>query len=167
LTDCSVRVPATTYQAITSAPVIHAPVEDEYPLWLAAKVSLVKAMVSWPAYPHLPYMPIPGPYLRRLPIPVSSSHANFEQWAHRQSFFITWNSHELRRLPPVARRQFFAAVPKRFAQMDARIVCNTGGSLVAQYDREEIYWSCRASHSVTMAIWVTEYLLMACRRCYF
>jgi len=53
------------------------------------------------------------------------------------------------------RTQFFAAVPTWFAQMESPIGFTTGGSLVAYYARYEIYWSCRAAHLVTMAIWVT------------
>ena len=38
--------------------------------------------------------------------------------------------------------------------------------MVAYYARNEICRSCRDAHSVTMAIWVTEYLMMACNRWY-
>ena len=38
--------------------------------------------------------------------------------------------------------------------------------MVAYYARDEIHRSCRDSHSVTMAIWVTEYLVVACNRWY-
>jgi len=50
--------------------------------------------------------------------------------------------------------------------METPIGITTGGSLVAYYARDEIYRSCRDSHSVTMAIWVTEYLAVACNRWY-
>ena len=59
------------------------------------------------------------------------------------------------------RTQFFAAVPTWFAKMVTPIGFTTGGSLVAYYARDEIYRSCRDSHSVTMAIWVTKYLVVA------
>jgi len=38
--------------------------------------------------------------------------------------------------------------------------------LVAYYARDEMYRSCRDSHSVSMAIWVTEYLVVSCNRWY-
>ena len=101
--------------AIDSAPVIRAPIEDEYPVWLAATVSRVKAFAAPPAYPNLLYMPIPGPYLRKLPIMPPSSHANSEQRALRRGFLISWNHQEFWRLPPVMRTQFFAGVPTWFA----------------------------------------------------
>jgi len=50
--------------------------------------------------------------------------------------------------------------------MKTSIGFTTGGSLVAYYARDEIYRSCRDAHSVTMAIWVTEYLVMACNCLY-
>jgi len=50
--------------------------------------------------------------------------------------------------------------------METPIGFTTGGSLAAYYARDEIYRSCRDAHSVTMAIWVTEYLEMACNRWY-
>jgi len=50
--------------------------------------------------------------------------------------------------------------------METPIGFTTVGSLVAYYARDEIYRSCRDAHSVTMAIWVTEYLVMACNRWY-
>jgi len=74
LPDCLMRDPALTYDSIIAAPVIRAPVEDEYSGWLAAMVARVKAMAAPPAYPNVLYMPIPGPYLRRLPILPPSSH---------------------------------------------------------------------------------------------
>jgi len=80
------------YDSIISAPVIRAPIEDEYPGWLVATVSRVKALAAPPAYPNLIYMPIPGPYLRRLPIMPPSSHANSEQRARRRGFLISWNN---------------------------------------------------------------------------
>jgi len=49
LPDCLVRDPAVPYDAIISAPVIRAPIEDEYPGSLAATVSPVKALASPPA----------------------------------------------------------------------------------------------------------------------
>jgi len=58
--------------------------------------------------------------------------------------------------------QFFPAVPTWFAQMETSIAFTTGGSLVAYYARDVVYRSCRDAHSVTMAIWVTEYLVIAC-----
>jgi len=64
------------------------------------------------------------------------------------------------------RTQFFAAVPTEFAQMETPIKFTTGGSLVAYYARDGIYRSCRDAYSVTMAIWVTEYLVVACNRWY-
>ena len=60
---------------------------------------------------RLPSVPIPGPYLRKLPIMPPSSHANSEQRARRRGFLISWNYQEFSRLPPVMRTQFFAAVP--------------------------------------------------------
>jgi len=64
------------------------------------------------------------------------------------------------------RTQFFAPVPTWFFQMEPPIGFTTGGSLVAYYAQDEIYRSCRDAHSVTMAIWVTEYLVVACSRWY-
>ena len=64
------------------------------------------------------------------------------------------------------RTQFFAAVPAWIAQMETLIGFTTGGSFVAYYALYEIYRSCRDAHSVTMAIWETEYLVMACNRWY-
>ena len=86
-----IRDPAVHYDYIISAPVIRAPVENEYPGWLAATASRSKALAAPPAYPNLLYMPIPGPCLRRLPILPPSSHANSEQRARRRSFLISWN----------------------------------------------------------------------------
>jgi len=111
LPDFLVRDPAVRYDAIISAPVIRAPIEDEFPVWLAATVSRLKALAAPPEYPDLIYMPIPGPYLRKLPIMPPSSHANSEQRARRRGFLISWNYQEFSRLPPVMRTQFFAAVP--------------------------------------------------------
>jgi len=76
------------YDSIISAPVIRAPIEDEYPGWLAALVSRVKVLAAPPAYPNLLYMPIPGPYLRRLPIMPPSSHDNSEKRARRRGVLI-------------------------------------------------------------------------------
>jgi len=166
LPDCLVRDPAVRYDAIISAPVIRAPIEDEYPVLLAATEARVKALAAPPAYPNLLYMPIPGPYLRKLPIMPPSSHSNSKQRARRRGFLISWNHQEFWRLPPVMRTQFFAAVPTWFAQMETPVGFTTGGSLVAYYARDEIYGSCRDSHSVTMAIWVTENLVVACNRWY-
>ena len=154
------------YDSIISAPVIRAPIEDEYPGWLSATVSRVKAFAAPSAYPNLLYMPIPGPYLRKLPIMPPSSHAHSEQRARRRGFLISWNHQAFWRLPPVMRTQIFAAVPTWFAHMSTPIGFTTGGSLVAYYARDEIYRSCRDAHSVKMAIWVTEYLVMACNRWY-
>jgi len=131
LPDCLIRDPAVRYDAIISAPVIRAPIEDEYPVWLAATVSRVKALAAPPAYPNLLYMPIPGLYLRKLPIMPPSSHANSDQRARRRGFLISWNHREFCRLPPVMRTQFIAAVPTWFAQMKTPIRFTTGGSLVA------------------------------------
>jgi len=61
LPDCLIRDPAVHYYSISSAPVIRAPVEDEYPGWLAATVSRVKALAAPPACPNFLYMPIAGP----------------------------------------------------------------------------------------------------------
>jgi len=166
LPDCVIRDPAVHYESIISAPVIRAPVEDEYPGWLAATENRVKALAALPAYPNSLYMPIPGPYLRRLPILPPSSHANYEQRARRRGFLISWNHQEFWRLPPVMCTQFVAAVPTWFSQMETPIGFTTGGSLVAYYARNEIYWSCRDAHSVKMAIWVTEYLVMTCNHWY-
>jgi len=77
LPDCLVRHPAMRYDSIISAPVIRVPIEDECPGWVAATVSRVKALAAPPAYPHLLYMPSPGPYLPRLPIMPPSWHASF------------------------------------------------------------------------------------------
>jgi len=111
LPDCLVRDPAVRYDSIILAPVIREPIDDEYPGWLSATVSRVKALASPPAQPNLLYMPIPGPYLRKLPIMPTSSHANSEQRASRRGFLISWNHQEFWRLPPVMRTQFFAAMP--------------------------------------------------------
>jgi len=154
------------YDSIISAPVIRAPIEDEYPGWLAALVSPVKVLAAPPAYPNLLYMPIPGPYLRRLPIMPPSSHDNSEKRARRRGVLISWNHPKFWRFPPVMRTQFFAAMPTWFAQMETPIGFPTGSSLVAYFSRDEIYRSCRDAHSVTMAIWVTEYLVMACNGWY-
>jgi len=158
---CFVQDPAVRYDFIISAPVIRAPIEDEYPVWLVATVYRVKAFAARQAYPNLLYMPIPGPYLLRLPSTPPSSHANSEQRARRRCFLFSWNHQEFWRLAPVMRTQFFPAVPTWFAQMETPIGFITGGSLVAYCARDEIYRSCRNAHSVTMAIWVTEYLVMA------
>jgi len=66
----------------------------------------------------------------------------------------------------VIRTQFFAAVPTWFARVETPIGFTNGGSFVAYYARDEIYRSCRDAHSVTMAIWVTEFLVTACNRWY-
>jgi len=89
LPDCLVRDPVVRYDAIISAPVIRAPIEDEYLGWLAATVSRVKALAAPPADPTLLCMPIPVPYLRRQPIMASSSHANSEQRARRRGCLIS------------------------------------------------------------------------------
>ena len=60
LPDCLVRDPAERYDSIISAPLIRAPIEDEYPEWLSATESPVKALAAPPAYPNLLFMPIPG-----------------------------------------------------------------------------------------------------------
>jgi len=85
---------ALTYDSIILAPDIRAPIEDEYSGWLAGTVSRVKVLAAPPAYPYLLYMPIPGPYWRRLPILPPSSHASSEQRAHRRRFSISWNRQE-------------------------------------------------------------------------
>jgi len=164
--DCLVRDPAVRYDSIISAPDIRAPIEDEYPGWLSVTVSRVKALAAPPAHPNLLSMPIPGPYLRQLPIMPPSSHANSEQRARRWGFLISWNHQVFWRLPPVMRTQFFAAVRTWFAQMETPIKFTSGGSLEAYYARDEIYRSCRDAHSVKMAIWVSEYLVMACNPWY-
>lgn len=164
LPDFLVWDPAKKYDSIISAPVIRAAVKDEYPLWLAATVSRVKAMAAPPAYSNLAYMPIPGPYFRRPLILPPSSHANSEQRARHPGFLISWNHQELCRLPTVSRPQFFAAVPALFSSMEKPVGITTSGSLVAYYARKEIYRSCRDPHSVTMAVWLAEFLLMACNR---
>jgi len=162
--DCLVRDSAVRYDSIISAPVVRTPIEDEYPGWLSATVSRVKALAAPLAYQNLLYMPIPGPYLQQLPIMPPSSHATSEQRARRRGFLISWNHKEIWRLPPVMRTEFFAAVLTWFAQMETPIGFTTGGSLVAYFSREEIDRSFRDAHSVTMAIWVTEYFVMACNR---
>jgi len=129
-------------------------------------VSRVKALAAPPAYLNWLKIPIPGPYLRRLPILPPASHAYSEQRARRRGFLISRNHQEFWRLPPVMRTQLLAAVPTWFCQMETPIGFTTGGSLVAYYARDEIYRSCRDAHSVTMAIWVTEYLVMACNHSY-
>jgi len=129
-------------------------------------VSRVTDLAAPLANPDLLYMPIQGPYLRKLPIMPPSFHSNSEQRARRRGFLINWNHQEFRRLPPVMHTQFFSAVPTWFSQMENPIGFNTGGSLVAYYARDEKYRSCRNAHSVTMAIWVTEYLVVACNRWY-
>jgi len=164
LPDCLIRDPAQTDDSIISTPFIRAPVEDAYPRWLAATESRVKAMASLPAYPNVLYVSIAGTYLRRLPILPLSSHANSERRARRRGFFISWNHQQIWLFPPVTRPQIFAAVRTCFVQMETPIGFTTGGSLVAYYARDEIYRSCRDAHSVTMDIWVTEYLEMACNR---
>jgi len=95
-----------------------------------------------------------------------STNANSEQRVRRRSFLISWNHQGFWRLSPVMRTQFFAAVPSWFAQMKIPIGFTTGRSFVAFYARDEIDWSCRDAHSATMAIWVTEYLVMACSHWY-
>jgi len=60
------------------------------------------------------------------------------------------------------RTQVFAAVPTWFAQMEPPIGFTTWGFFVAYYARDEINRSFQDAHSVTMAIWVTEYLVTAC-----
>jgi len=129
LPDFWVRDPAVRFDSIISAPVVRAPIEDEYPGWLSATVSWVNAFAAPPAYPNLLFMPIPGPNLRKLPIMPSLSHANSEQRARRRGFLISWNHRVSWRHPPVMRTQFFAAVPTLFAQMETPIGFTTGGSL--------------------------------------
>ena len=162
LPDCLIRDPAQTFDFIISAPVIRALVEDEYPRWLAATVSRVKAMAALLAYLNLLYMPIPGPYLSRLPILPRSSHASSEQRVRRRDFLISWNHYEFRRLPPVTRPQVSAAVPTWFSKMETAIWFTTGGSLVAYHSRDEIFRSFRDAHLVKLAIQATGYLVMAC-----
>ena len=111
LSDCLIRDPAMCYDSIISAPVIRAPIEDEYPGSLAATVSRVKALTAPPAYCNLLYMPIPRSYLRRLPIMPPLSHANSEQRARRRGFLISGNHQEFWCLLPLMRTQLFAAVP--------------------------------------------------------
>ena len=164
--DCLIRDPAVKYDSIILEPVVRAPVEDEYPGWLAATVSRFKALAAPPAYPNVLYMPILGPYVHWLPIPPPFYHANTEPRARLRGFLISWKDQEFWLLPPVMRTQPLAAVPTWFAQMEAPIGITTGGSLVAYYARDEIYRSCRDAHSVTMAIRVTEYFVMACTRSY-
>jgi len=123
-------------------------------------------MAASPAYSNFVYMPIPSQYVRRLPILPPSSHANSDKRARRRGFLISWNYQDFWRLPPVTRPQFFAAVPKWFAQMETPIRFSTGGSLAAYYARHGIYRSFRDGHSVTMAFWVTEYLVMSCNGWY-
>jgi len=67
---------------------------------------------------------------------------------------------------PVMRTQLFTSVPTWLAQMKTPIGFATGGFLVAYYARDEIYRSYRDANSVTMAIRVTEDLMMACNRWY-
>jgi len=76
---------------------------------------------------------------------------------------VTWKS-EWAEPPTVMRTRFFEAGPTWFSQMKTPIGFTTGASFVAYYARDENYQSCRDAHSVTMAIWVTEYLVMACNR---
>jgi len=66
----------------------------------------------------------------------------------------------------VTRPQLFADVPVWIFQTDTPIWCSIGGSLVAYYARDEIYRSSWDTHAVKMAIRVTEYLVMACKRWY-
>jgi len=141
LPDFLIRDPTQTYDSIVSAPVIRAPVEDEYPRWLAASVSRFRAMATLPEYPNLLYIPVPDPYLRRLPILTPSYHANSEQRARRRGFLMGLNHQEFWSRPPVTRPQFFAAVPTWFAQMETPIGFITGVSLMAYYARDEIYRS--------------------------
>ena len=152
--------------SIISALGIRAQIEDEYPGWLAAEVSRVKALAAPPAYPNLLYMPIPGPYLRKLPIMPPSSYSKPEQRARRRGFLISWNHRESWRLPPVMRTQLSTAVPTWFAKMETPMGFTTGGSLVAYYARDEIYRSCRVAHSGVMAICGDEYFVMSCNRWY-
>jgi len=126
--DCLVRDPALRYDSIISAPGMPDTIKDEYPGWLSATVSRVRALAAPPAYPNLLYMQIPGPYLRKLPIMPPSSHANSEQRARRRGFLISWNHREFWRLLPVMRTQFFAAVPTWFAHMETPIGFTFGGS---------------------------------------
>ena len=123
-----------------------------------------KAMADLPAYQNVLHMPIPGPCLHGLPILPPPSHANYEQWARRRGFLINWNHQELRHLPPVTHPLFFAAVSTWHFQMTIPINFNTKGSSVAYYARDKVYRSSRDAHSDTMAIWVTEYSVMACHR---
>ena len=95
-----------------------------------------------------------------------SSHVNSDERARLRGLLISWKHQEFWRLPRVMRTQFFSSVPTLFAQMEIPIGFTAGGSLVAYYARDEIDQSCRDSLSVTMAIWVTEYLVMACNRWY-
>jgi len=162
--DFLVPDPAVRHDSFILAPVFRALIEDEYPGWWFTTVSRVRALAAPAAYPILLYMPIPGPYLRELPTMPPSSHANSEQRARRRGFLISWNHQEFWRLPPVMRTQFFAAAPTWFAQMESSSAFTTGGSLVAYYARDDIYRSFRDAQLFTMAIWVTEYLVMACNR---
>jgi len=49
LHDCLIQDSAQTHKIIVPAPVIRAPVEEEYPLWLAATVFPVIATATPPA----------------------------------------------------------------------------------------------------------------------
>jgi len=62
LPECFIRDLAVHYDSIISAPGIRALVEDEYPGWLSAPVSRIKALAAPPAYPKVLFMPIPGSY---------------------------------------------------------------------------------------------------------
>jgi len=57
-----------TSDCIIMAPVIRALGDEEYPRRFPATVFRVKAITDLPAWPNLLCMPIPGTYLRLLPI---------------------------------------------------------------------------------------------------
>jgi len=57
-------------------------------MWLAAPESWVKSMAALTENLKLLYIPIPGPYLLRLPILRPSSQAKSEQRARRRALCI-------------------------------------------------------------------------------
>ncbi|OSX70585.1 hypothetical protein BU14_0716s0001 [Porphyra umbilicalis] len=161
-----IRDPTKSYDPSILAPVIRGPEEEDYPRWWADTVTKVTAMATPPPFPHLLYMPIPGPYLRLLPIFAASTHANSEGRARRRGYLISWNHQKFWRMSMSARGQFFASVPSCVWAMEILMGFTTGGTLVAFYARDEMVRACRDPCSIVMAISAAEYLVMACNRWY-
>jgi len=151
---------------LVSAPVIRTPLEDEYPGWLETAVNKIQGLPSPPSFPDLVYMPIPGPYLRRLPVMLSTSDANAEARARRRELIFRSCHPDFWKLDTAARNLFFAAVPSWFSRLETPLGMTSGGCLVAFHARDELRRSLRDPHSVAIALWATEYLVLTITRWY-